>query len=47
MADVVLVFIAPTPSLLHQNHIGITYVGISNFRMELVRFVPLYFLALP
>jgi hypothetical protein len=33
--------------LLQQNNIGITYVGTSNFRMELVRFVPLYFVAMP
>jgi hypothetical protein len=39
MADVVFISIALLLSLLHQNHIGVTYVGTSNFRMELVRFV--------
>jgi hypothetical protein len=47
MVDVILVSIAPIPILLHQNHIGITYAGISVFKMELVRYVPLYFVALP
>jgi hypothetical protein len=36
MADVVLVFIAPTPILLHHNNVGITYPGTSNLRMELI-----------
>jgi len=47
VANVVLVFVAHVPSLLHQNHIGVTYVRTSNFRMELVRFVPLYYVAMP
>jgi len=47
MVDVVLVFVVIVPSLLHQNHIGVTYSGTSNFKMELVRFVPLYFIAMP
>jgi ABC-type antimicrobial peptide transport system permease subunit len=47
MADVVFVFVFLIPSLLHQNHIGVTYAGTSNFRMELVRFVPLYYVAMP
>jgi hypothetical protein len=33
--------------LLHQNNIGVTYVKTLNFRMELVRFMPLYFMAMP
>jgi len=47
MEDVVLVYIAPILSLLHQNHIGVSYASTSNFRMELVRFVPLYYVAMP
>jgi hypothetical protein len=47
MVDVILVFVAIVPSFLHQNHIGVTYSGTSNFKMELVRFVPLYFMAMP
>jgi hypothetical protein len=46
MADVILVFIAPTPSLLHHNNVGITYPGSSNLRMELVRSIPLYSMAM-
>jgi hypothetical protein len=47
MLDVVPIFVAPVPSLLHQNNIGVTYVRISNFRMEPVRSVPLYSMAMP
>jgi hypothetical protein len=46
-ANVVLISIALVPSLLHQNNIGITYIGTSKFRMELIRFMPLYFVAMP
>jgi hypothetical protein len=45
VVDVVPISIAP--SLLHQNHIGITYAGTSNFGIELVRSMPLYFIAMP
>ncbi len=47
MVDVVPMSIALVPSLLHQNHIGVTYVGTSNFIMELIIFVPLYSVAMP
>ncbi len=47
MADVVLISTVHVPSLLHQNHIGVTYAGTSNFRMEWVRSMPLYFMAMP
>jgi hypothetical protein len=47
MADVIYIFVAPIPSLLHQNNIRITYARTSNFRMEPVKFVPLYFVAMP
>ncbi len=47
MADVVLIFIALTPSLLHHNHVGVIYAKNSNFKMELVRSVPLYFVEMP
>ncbi len=47
LADVVPIFVTHVPSLLHQNHIGVTYAGTSNFGMELVRSVPLYFVAMP
>jgi hypothetical protein len=44
--DVIPIFVAPIPSLLHQNNIGVTYARISNFKMEPVRYVPLYFVAM-
>jgi hypothetical protein len=47
MVDVVPIFVALTPSLLHHNNVGVTYAGTSNFRMEQVRFVPLYFVVMP
>jgi hypothetical protein len=47
MPDVVLISIAPIPNLFHHNNVGVTYVRTSNFIMELVRFVPLYFVAMP
>jgi hypothetical protein len=45
--DVVLVSIALVPKFLHQNHIGVTYVKTSNFKMELLKSMPLYFVAMP
>jgi hypothetical protein len=47
VANVVPVSIAFIPSLLHQNHIGITYAGISNFSMEPIRSMPLHSVAMP
>jgi len=47
VANVVFISIAPIPSLLHQNNIGVTYVGPSNFRMEPIRSMPLHFLVMP
>jgi hypothetical protein len=47
VADVVPIFITPTQSLLHNNNIGITYRKTSNFRMEPIRFVPLYSMVMP
>jgi len=46
VANVIPISIAPILSLLHQNNIGVTYAGPSNFGMELIRFVPLYFVAM-
>ncbi len=47
MADIVPNFVAFIPNMLHQNNIGVTYAGTSNFIMELARSVPLYFVAMP
>jgi hypothetical protein len=33
--------------LFQQKKIGVTYAGTSNFKMELVIFVPLYYVAMP
>jgi hypothetical protein len=46
MVDVIPIFITPTQSLLHNNNIGITYRKTSNFRMEPIRFVPLYYVVM-
>jgi hypothetical protein len=43
---IVPISIVHAPSMLHHNNGGVTYGGTSNFRMELVRFVPLYFMAM-
>ncbi len=47
VADVISIFIASLPSLLHQNNVGVTYAKISNFKMELVKSMPIYFVAMP
>jgi hypothetical protein len=47
VANVVPIFLTLIQSLLHQNNNGVNYAGISNFKMELVTFVPLYFVAMP
>ncbi len=47
MANVVPIFVAPIPSIVHQNNIGATYAGPSHFKMEPIKFVPLYSVAMP
>jgi hypothetical protein len=47
VVDVILIFIAHVQSLLDQDNIGVTYARTSNFRMEPVTFMPLYFVAMP
>jgi len=46
VVDVVPIFIAPIQSLLHNNNIRVTYRRTSNFRMKLVRSIPLYFVVM-
>jgi hypothetical protein len=46
MADIIPISVALAPNMLHHNSVGITYAGTSNFRMELVRSIPLYFVAM-
>jgi hypothetical protein len=43
VADVTPIIVAPTPNLFHHNNVGITYVGTSNFIVEPIRFVPLFY----
>jgi hypothetical protein len=47
MEDVVPISVTLVPNLLHHNNVGVTYARISNFRMELVKSVPLYSMAMP
>ncbi len=47
MANVAPILVAPTPNMLHHNNVGITYAKTSNFRTKLVKFVPLYSMAMP
>ncbi len=46
MADVVSIFVALALSLLHHNNVGITYPRTFNLKMELVRSIPLYSMAM-
>jgi hypothetical protein len=39
VVDVIPISVAHLPYLLHHNNVGITYIGTSNFKMELERFV--------
>jgi hypothetical protein len=47
VADVVPIFLALVQSLLHQDDIGVTYAGTSNFIMELITSMPLYYVTMP
>jgi hypothetical protein len=47
MTNIVPIFVVLVPNLLHHNNVGVSYVGTFNFRMELVRFIPLDFVAMP
>jgi hypothetical protein len=47
MVNVVPIYVAPTPSLLHHNNDGVNFPRTFNFKMELIRFVPLYLVAMP
>ncbi len=47
VGDVAPIFVVFAPNLFHHNNVGVTYVGTFNFKLELVRFVPLYYVAMP
>jgi hypothetical protein len=46
MADVIQIFVTPIPNLLHHNNVGITYAWIFNLKVEPVRSIPLYLVAM-
>jgi hypothetical protein len=46
MANIVPISVALTPNMLHHTNVGTTYARASNFRMELTRFISLYFVAM-
>jgi hypothetical protein len=46
MVDIIPICVALAPNVLHHNNVRITYEGTSNFRMELVSSIPLYFVAM-
>ncbi len=46
MVDVIPISTILAPNLLHHNNVGVSYVGTFNFKMELIKFVPLYFVAM-
>jgi len=47
VANLVPIFVVPTPSLLHHNNVGVTYVRTSNFKIEPIKSIPLYYVAMP
>ncbi len=47
MADLAPIFIIPAPNMFHHNNVGGTYARTSNFKVEPIRFVPLYYVAMP
>ncbi len=46
MADVIHVYVAFVPSLLHHNYVGVTYQRTSNLRIEPIRSIPLYYVVM-
>jgi hypothetical protein len=46
MVDVVFVSIGLAPSMLHHNNVRVTYPKTSNFKLELVRSIPLYYVTM-
>jgi hypothetical protein len=46
MADIVPISIALASNMLHHNNVGIINARTSNFRMEPIRSVPLYYVAM-
>jgi hypothetical protein len=46
MANVVCIYVFSTLNLLHHNNIGVAYAKKFNFKIEPIRFVPLYSMAM-
>jgi hypothetical protein len=42
MANIVPIFVTPTPNLFHHNNVKGTYARTSNFKVEPIRSIPLY-----
>jgi hypothetical protein len=40
------IFVPCAPNLLHHNNVGVTFAETSNFKMELIRYVPLYYVTM-
>jgi hypothetical protein len=47
VANVIPISVAHVPTLLRRNHIGVTYARTSNFKMEPISSMPLYFMVMP
>jgi hypothetical protein len=47
LLNVALIFVVLASNMFHHNNVGITYLGTSNFKVEPVRSIPLYFVAMP
>jgi hypothetical protein len=47
VVDVVLISVAFISNMLHHNNVGVTYPITSNLKMEPIRSIPLYFVAMP
>jgi hypothetical protein len=46
VVDVIFIYVIPAPNQLHHNNDKIAYAITSNFIMEPIKFVPLYYVAI-
>ncbi len=46
MANVIPISIPPISNMLHHNNVGVIYLRTSNFRMEPIKSIPLYYVAM-
>jgi len=42
MANIISIFVTPTPNLFHHNNVKGTYARTPNFKVEPIRSIPLY-----